>query len=953
MGMDDPPKKRLGVLAGNQNPSGEGFESYPCLLRCIFDQAGVGVVEVDLRDHRIIRANDAFGRLIGRCSKDIRQQSFLDLGGQIEGPDSVLQNEALFFEELLRGDKISVTWYASYSLPVGCGQSAQTRSFKLTATPLPESNPALRSCIVVLDDISEQRQAVRALQDVHQQLEQRVAERTAELAAANDSMRFQIAERKRIEEALRQSVALYRTIATSMPDAAVLVIGKDLRFRVVEGLLLGALGISRTMLEGTHIGRAEHGLFGQILLEIFTRALEGETNSNEKSFREKTLYLLSTPLRNNDCVIVGAVVLIIDISERKRAEQDRLKLERQYLQIIETANEGIWLIDRNFRTTFANDQMLELLRISREKMIGEEVSQFVFPEDMWTFRSRMSARKKGLDQRYEARLRRADGTECWLQCSAKAMLDEEGQFIGSFGMFTDVTQRRQAESLLRASEQRFRAIIEASTEGILVFSSNTSMIRYANPRACEMLRYSIDELVCFSFLDLFPIKPVTPARSRSFSAADQPTPNTGELRRKDGGTIQVGIKTVTLDLEGEQCLVLFLTDLTARSLLEQERLKAQKLDAIGTLAGGIAHDFNNLLQAIFANISMARQCYDSKEESLRRLESVEHSLHLAIKLTGQLLAFSKGASLQKRPLSLGPLIEEATSFILSGAKASCRISIDPQLWYTEVDEGQIHQVIYNIVLNADQSMPMGGTIEVTARNVEATEEGLPAMLISGRWVAVRVKDTGIGIAEEHMSRIFDPYFSTKATGNGLGLATTYAVVRKHGGLIDVRSELGKGTEVTVYLPACERYGEEPHRRALASPGRSLHVLLLDDDDSVLQTSQALLQFLGHSVTAVSHGEAALAAYQESINTKNHFDLLLLDLTIKGGMGGMETLNRLRASHPNLQAILTSGYSDESLSKSDLPSQARVFLPKPYTLEQLREAIETAVGDSGEIVMFST
>ncbi|MBL8636592.1 MAG: PAS domain S-box protein [Myxococcales bacterium] len=949
MGMEGPPKKRLEVLSGNKSSLEEELDSYPCLLRCIFDQAGVGVAEVNLHNHRIVRVNEAFGRLIGRSSQDLRQRSFLDLGAQLDGPDSVFQHEVQFFEELLSGRKISVTWYASYLLPPEGGYSTPSRSFKLTATPLPEAPSGERSCIVVLDDISEQKQAVLALRDIHQQLEQRVAERTAELFAANESMRFQIAERKRIEEALRQSVALYRTIAASIPDAAVLVIGKDLRFRVVEGLLLGALGISRTMLEGTFIGRTEHGPFGQLLLEIFVRTLEGVTSSNEKSLHDKTLYLLSTPLRNNDCIIVGAVVLIIDISDRKRAEQERLRMERRYLQIVQTANEGIWLIDQDARITFANDQMAELLRTKRENMIGADVYQFVFPEDLPSFRTQLYAQNHGIDGRYESRLRRMDGTECWIQCSAKAMHDETGAFIGSFGMFTDVTQRRKTESLLRASEQRFRAIIEASTEGILVFSNSTSMIRYANPRACEMLRYSTDELICFSFLDLFPERTNQALRSRTASPSTEPTPNTGELRRKDGGTIQVGIKSVTLDLEGEQCLVLFITDLTARSLLEQERLKAQKLDAIGTLAGGIAHDFNNLLQAIFANISMARQCYDSKEESLRRLESVEHSLHLAIKLTGQLLAFSKGASLQKRRIPLGPLIEEATSFILSGAKASCSIDIDPLLWHTEVDEGQLHQVIYNIVLNADQSMPTGGNIEVRARNVVAPAEGLPAMLLAGRWVSVTVKDTGIGIAEEHMGRIFDPYFSTKATGNGLGLATTYAVVRKHGGFIDVRSKLGLGTEVTVYLPACDRDGETPRRGTVAAPGRSLHVLLLDDDESVRQTSQALLQFLGHSVIAVSDGEAALEAYQQFATSDNPFNLLLLDLTIKGGMGGMETLNKLRISHPNLRAILTSGYSDESLSKSDLPSQARVFLPKPYTLEQLRAAIENAIADSAELM----
>ena len=213
---------------------------------------------------------------------------------------------------------------------------------------------------------------------------------------------------------------------------------------------------------------------------------------------------------------------------------------------------------------------------------------------------------------------------------------------------------------------------------------------------------------------------------------------------------------------------------------------------------------------------------------------------------------------------------------------------------------------------------------------------------SGRWVQVMVRDTGTGIAEEHMGRLFDPYFSTKATGNGLGLATTYAIIRKHGGFINVQSQLGVGTTVSIFLPASDSQAEEHTKTSpIAQVGR-LRVLLLDDDDSVRETSEALLRVLGHSVLSVTHGEAVISAYSTAVGTNEAFDLVLLDLTIRGGMGGMETLHRLRAQHPEVKAILTSGYSDDSVSLSDLPRQARLFLPKPYTLEHLREALRMAM-----------
>ena len=219
------------------------------------------------------------------------------------------------------------------------------------------------------------------------------------------------------------------------------------------------------------------------------------------------------------------------------------------------------------------------------------------------------------------------------------------------------------------------------------------------------------------------------------------------------------------------------------------------------------------------------------------------------------------------------------------------------------------------------------------------------MLEPGCWVAVIVKDTGVGIAEEHMSRIFDPYFSTITTGNGLGLATTYAIVRKHGGYIDVKSKLGEGTCVAIYLPASDGAEERSDARLHQEVAHPLRVLLLDDDQTVRETSEALLQVLGHTVSSVSHGEAALAAYKTAVQGGVPFDLVLLDLTIRGGMGGMETLHHLREIDPNVCAILTSGYSDDSISLSALPRQARLFLPKPYTLEQLRDAIRITIEES--------
>ena len=292
--MDLPtPRPVLPIQQGK--PESTPATAYQCLFRCIFEQAGVGVAEVDLETLQIRRINAELARLVGRPGEDLSGTLFTSLGAVLEQASAKLGTEAMHFGRLRQGANKNSYWYASYQL-----SGEQQRSVKVTASLLADPTQAPRSCIVVLDDISEQKLAERKLTELSQQLEQRVIERTAALSALNESMQFQIAERKRTEEALRQSVALYRTIAASIPDAAVLVVNQDMRYRVAEGLLLSQLGTSRNQLEGTYVGRPEHGQTGQIFLEIFQQALSGHTASCERRCADRLLYILYTPLRNSE-----------------------------------------------------------------------------------------------------------------------------------------------------------------------------------------------------------------------------------------------------------------------------------------------------------------------------------------------------------------------------------------------------------------------------------------------------------------------------------------------------------------------------------------------------------------------------------------------------------------------------------------------------------------------------
>ena len=380
-------------------------------------------------------------------------------------------------------------------------------------------------------------------------------------------------------------------------------------------------------------------------------------------------------------------------------------------------------------------------------------------------------------------------------------------------------------------------------------------------------------------------------------------------------------------------------NITEKHLLEEERLKTQKLEAIGTLAGGIAHDFNNLLQGVFGFISMAKITHDQKERSLAMLEQAEQALHLSVNLTTQLLTFSKGGKPVKKKMKLQPVIENSVKFALSGSSVDYRIKLDDELWTVEADEGQISQVIQNIVLNADQAMPMGGTIVITAKNVRESEKGIHQLLGEEKYVEISVEDNGIGISENYLSKIFDPYFTTKEKGSGLGLATSYSIIKNHGGLIDVKSKLGSGTTFVVYIPAIE--GEEAKRKtvpATTAIARTGKVLVMDDEEVVRNIVGAMITYLGHEVEFAENGEEAIAKYSEALSSGRRFDIVILDLTIRGGKGGKETLQELIAMDPEVTAVVSSGYSDDAAVSEYRSYGFSACLTKPYEIDTLKDTL---------------
>ncbi len=387
-------------------------------------------------------------------------------------------------------------------------------------------------------------------------------------------------------------------------------------------------------------------------------------------------------------------------------------------------------------------------------------------------------------------------------------------------------------------------------------------------------------------------------------------------------------------------------EMERRAKMEDELLKMQKLDSIGLLAGGIAHDFNNILTGIIGKINLARPCLEQPDRAGKHLDGAERALLRARDLTQRLLTFSKGGNPVKKPCLLSGIVRDCCEFSLSGSKAEFFFSSESGLWPALVDEGQISQVINNLALNAVQAMPQGGTVTVGCRNLETGKDsGLP--LDPGKYVEISVRDNGPGIPWENIGRIFDPFFTTKEHGNGLGLATSYSIVKKHGGHIAVESIPGEGTSFSVYLPACpqELPAQGEKDRPERTDGMHARILVMDDDDMIRDICLDALTAFGYKVECVKDGKEAIEIYRKEKEAGRTFDLVVMDLTVPGGLGGKETLRKIMEFDPFVKAVVSSGYSHDPVMADFGVYGFRGVIAKPFKIAELSSLLSRVLSEN--------
>lgn len=536
-------------------------------------------------------------------------------------------------------------------------------------------------------------------------------------------------------------------------------------------------------------------------------------------------------------------------------------------------------------------------------------------------------------------------TNNWYHIQDRAIRWVDGRIV-RLEIATDITNRKATETKLAEETERLAVTLRSIADGVITTDTEGRILLLnrvaetltgwsnvqASGRPLNEVFNIIDDRTGQPFES--PVKKLL--AGKTLGLVEQTT-----LIDKKGRKIRISDSGAPIrDKTGKVIgIVLVFRDIREKLRTEQELTKIKKLESIGVLAGGIAHDFNNILAAILGNIDLSLRDKNLNENTQRRLMQAQTASFRARDLTQQLLTFSKGGQPIKEVASLAEVVQESAEFSLRGDTVACSYDFPDDLWLVDIDKGQISQVIQNIIINASNAMPDGGLIEISGKNISTTEADISARAETQHYVKLDIRDTGIGIPANMLEKIFDPYFTTKQQGSGLGLAITHSIINKHGGSISVQSTPGVGSTFSIYLPASLQDSLPIQKIAVCNYStKKARILVMDDEEIVRDIAREMLTEIGHEVVSAKDGAEALQLYQHAIDSNMPIDLIIMDLTIPGGMGGKEAMKQILAIDSEARAIVSSGYSNDPVMANFAAHGFCAAIVKPYKLNDLRKII---------------
>jgi len=800
--------------------------------------------------------------------------------------------------------------------------------------------------------MSKEQEIIEGLREEIQQLREKIA-----------NLEEEEERHAQTENALKESEELYRTLLDTSPDS-VTVTDLEGNFIMVNQGAVELHGCE------TKEELFEKNAFDLIAPQDKERALENTKKTFESGGIRNVEYTLikkdgtsfwaelsASLIKDSDGNPRALIGVVRDISERKRVEEALEEREVQYRMLIDTSPDSITMLDLQGNVIMANPATQELIgNVPIEQIIGKNIFDFISPEDKKkASKDIKEIMRTGHLNHVEYTIVRKTGLSYSIEVNVSLIKDSKDKPRAILAIARDITERKTIERALAEEKERLTVTLQSIAEAVITVDV-TGRIIFLNAVAEQLTGCKQSDDVGAPLSEVLQV--ISNNKKLACDDLVHKVVETGDvydiladstLIAKDGSERMITQSCSPITDKDNKIIgvVLIIRDVTEKQKMEKELFKSKKLESIGTLAGGIAHDFNNILTGITSNLFMSKMSLGKDSESYNSIIEAEKAAFRASKLTNQLLTFAKGGEPIKESQSIGEIIEEAVGFSLSGSNVDCKLEIADDVWPLEIDRGQIDQVINNLIINADQAMPEGGTITVKAENVtidEFASEGTNAYLPldPGKYVRISVKDEGVSIPPEHIEKIYDPYFTTKENGTGLGLTICYSILKKHNGLIFVKSQEGYGTTFHIYLPATEKEVADVTVKKDVPMSGSGRVLVMDDEEVVRIAAGHVLKVIGYEVAFASDGTEAIEIYKQAFDEGKPFNALIMDLTIPGGMGGKEAIVKLKEIDPNVKGIVSSGYSTDPVMANYEDYGFCGVISKPYMVEDLNRILHEAI-----------